>query len=324
MKTPRVAAIAAAIVLAAAIGAAGVAHAQAYPNKPIRLVVPYPPGQGTDVLSRTVAAQLSQTLRQQVVIDNRAGAGGNIGAEFVAKSPADGYTLVMGTNATHAANATLYGSTPFDHVKDFSAVVLVGTLPMVLSASTSFPPSTIAQLAEAARARPGTINTALPSTTARVVFEMAKASGLDLFPVPYKGSGPAFTDLFGGQVQLTIDTVTASLPQIAAGKVKALAITTGARTELAPNIPTFVESGFQQIELVAWNALFAPAGTPREIVATLNAEVNAVLKQPEVRQRLLQIGFQPEGGPPERLAAFVTSETQKWSTLVKRAGIKAD
>ena len=304
---------------------AGSAWAQPYPNKPIRLVVPYPPGQGTDVLARTIAERVSASIGQQVVVDNRPGAGANIGTDFVAKAAPDGYTLLMGTNATHAMNAAMYPSIPFDPVKDFAPVMLVGTLPMVLSANPAFAANSIREIAALAKAKPGSINVGLPSSTARVVLELLKQSdGGDLFGIPYKGSGAALTDLVGGQVQLMIDTVTASIPQISAGKIKAIAISSGQRTESAPNIPTFSESGLPGFDLVAWNALFAPRGTPPEVVNLLNAEVAKALAQPEVRARLLRMGFEPGGGSADRLRAFVESESQRWGQLIRKAGIKAE
>ena len=314
-------------LLAVVVGVllAGSAWAQPYPNKPIRLVVPYPPGQGTDVLARLIAERMSASIGQQVVVDNRPGAGANIGTDFVAKAAPDGYTLLMGTNATHAMNAAMYPSIPFDPVKDFAPVMLVGTLPMVLSANPAFPAGSLREVAALAKAKPGSINVALPSSTARVVLELLKQSdGGDLFGVPYKGSGAALTDLMGGQVQLIIDTVTASIPQISAGKIKAIAISSGQRTESAPNIPTFSESGLPGFDLVAWNALFAPRGTPPEVVNLLNGEVAKALAQPEVRARLLRMGFEPGGGSAERLRTFVESEAQRWGQLIRKAGIKAE
>ena len=315
----------AAIGFGITFGICGSAAAQPYPNRPIKLVVPYPPGQGTDVLARTIAERVSASIGQPIVVENRPGAGANIGTDFVAKAAPDGYTLLMGTNATHAMNAAMYATLPFDPVKDFAPVILVGTLPMVLSAVPGFAANSIREIAALVKTKPGTINVALPSTTARVVLETLKQNdGIDLFAVPYKGSGAALTDLIGGQVQLMIDTVTASMPQINAGKIKAIAISTAQRTELASNIPTFAESGAPGFELVAWNALFAPRDTPAEIVALLNAEVNKALAQPEVRQRLLRMGFDAGSGSPDKLRGFVDSETQRWGQLIRKAGIKAE
>ena len=313
------------LLIAAALLATGGAWAQSYPNRPIKLVVPYPPGQGTDVLSRIIAERVSASIGQQVVVENRPGAGANIGTEFVAKAPADGYTLLMGTNATHAMNPAMYAAIPFDPIRDFAPIILVGTLPMVLSANSAFPATSLREVIAQARAKPNTVNVALPSNTARVVLELLKqVDGADLFGIPYKGSGAALTDLIGGQVQLMIDTATATMAQASAGKIRAIAISTAQRTELAPNLPTFAESGASGFELVAWNALFAPRATPPEIVALLNAEVAKALAQPEVRARMLRMGSEPGGGSPEKLKTFVEGEVLRWGSLIRKAGIKAD
>ena len=298
--------------------------AQPYPAKPVTLIVPYAPGQGTDVLSRFLAQKLQESLGQPFVVENKPGAGGNIGADAAAKAAPDGYTLVMGTNATHAANVAMYPNIAFDHVKDFAPVALVGMLPMVLSAAPSYPAASVRDLVAAAKAKPGEINVALPSTTAQVVLEQfQQMSGTKLFSITYKGSGAAFTDVAGGRIPLLIDTATASLPQINAGKLKAIAISTAARTNLAAAIPTFAESGLPGFELVAWNALFAPRGTPPAIVQKLSSEVAKILAQPEIQRRFLQMGFEPSGSTPEQLTAFVESETRKWGALIRAAGLKA-
>ena len=313
------------LLVAAALLMANVGWAQSYPNRPIKLVVPYPPGQGTDLLSRIIAERVSASIGQQVVVENRPGAGANIGTEFVAKALADGYTLLMGTNATHAMNPAMYASIPFDPIRDFAPIMIVGTLPMVLSANSAFPAASLKEVIAQARAKPNTVNVALPSNTARVVLELLKqADGADLFGIPYKGSGAALTDLIGGQVQLMIDTATATMAQASAGKIRAIAISTTQRTEIAPNLPTFAESGVPGFDIAGWNALFAPRGTPPEIVNLLNAEVAKALAQPEVRQRILRMGSEPGGGSPEKLKAFVESEVQRWGNLIRKAGIRAD
>lgn len=305
--------------------AATAALAQPYPNRPIKLIVPYPPGQGTDVLARAIAERASSGLGQQIVVENKPGAGANIGSDFVAKAAPDGYTLLMGTNATHAMNAAMYSNLTFDPVKDFSPIMLVGILPMVLAGNNSFPAANLRDVVSLARAKPDSLNVALPSTTARVLLEMVKAAdNAPLFGVAYKGSGAGITDLVGGQVQMMIDTVPAIMPQITAGKVKGLAISTAQRSELAPNIPTMAESGMPGFELTAWNAMFAPARTPPEIVNRLHAEIARALAQPEMRERLLRLGFEPGKGTPESLAAFVQSESQRWGASIRKAGIKAD
>ena len=301
-----------------------VAFAQAYPIRPVVIIVPYAPGQGTDVLTRVMAQKLQEALGQPFVVENKPGAGGNIGTEAAAKAAPDGYTLVMGTNATHAANAAMYPKLGFDHLKDFAPVTLVGMVPMVLSASPSYAGTSVSDLIAAAKQKPGDINVALPSTTAQVVLEqLQQMSGTKFFPVTYKGSGAAFTDVAGGRIALLIDTVTASLPQITAGKLKPLAISTASRAKGAPNIPTFSEAGLAGFELVGWNALYAPRDTPPAVIGKLNGEVNRILAQPDTQQRLLQMGFEPVGGTPQQLAAFTEGETSKWGTLIRAAGLKA-
>jgi tripartite-type tricarboxylate transporter receptor subunit TctC len=312
-----------AFVAAFSICAAALAQT-AYPAKPVVVIVPYAPGQGTDVLARIVAQKLQEALGQPFVVENKPGAGGNIGTEAAAKAAPDGYTIVMGTNATHAANAAMYPKLSFDHLKDFAPISLVGMIPMVLSSSPSYPASSLKELIAAAKQKPGDINVALPSTTAQVVLEqLQQMSGAKFFPVTYKGSGAAFTDVAGGRIPLLIDTVTASLPQISGGKLKAIAITTASRAKGAPNIPTVAESGVPGFELVAWNALYAPRDTPQAIIAKLNGEVMRLLAQPETKQRLLQMGFEPVGGTPQQLAAFTETETKKWGALINAAGLKA-
>ena len=313
------------LLVAAALLMANVGWAQSYPSRPIKLIVPYPPGQGTDLLSRIIAERVSASIGQQVVVENRPGAGANIGTEFVAKALADGYTLLMGTNATHAMNPAMYASIPFDPIRDFAPIMIVGTLPMVLSANSAFPAASLKEVIAQARAKPNTVNVALPSNTARVVLELLKQTdGADLFGIPYKGSGAALTDFIGGQFQLMIDTATATMAQASAGKIRAIAISTTQRTEIAPNLPTFAESGVPGFDIAGWNALFAPRGTPPEIVNLLNAEVAKALAQPEVRQRILRMGSEPGGGSPEKLKAFVESEVQRWGNLIRKAGIRAD
>lgn len=312
------------LAIAALCASAGV-FAQAYPDHPIRLVVPYPPGQGTDVLARLLAEKASAGLGQQIVVDNRPGAGANIGSDIVAHAAPDGYTILMGTNATHAMNAAMYSNMSFDPVKDFSPIMLVGILPMVLTSANNFPAGNLRDVVTMARAKPDTLNVGLPSTTARVLLEMIKAGdNAPLFGVAYKGSGNVLTDMVGGQIQMLIDTVPAVLPQIQAGKIKAIAISTGQRSELAPNIPTIAESGMPGFELVAWNAMFAPAKTSPEIVKRLHAEMAKALADPEVKARMLKLGFEPGRGTPETLAAFVQSESSRWGGVIHKAGIKAD
>jgi tripartite-type tricarboxylate transporter receptor subunit TctC len=309
----------------AAMLAASSAAAQTYPGKPVRLVVPYQAGQGTDVAARLIAEHLGKALGQQVFVDNKPGAGGNIGTEAAARSPADGYTLLMGTVATQTMNEFLYPSTGYESDKDFAPIILVGMLPMVISANPDFPAKTIPELIAAAKAQPDKVNIALPSTTARIVYELLKArTGAPLFGVPYKASATAMTETMGGQVPLIIDTATATRGHVQSGKLKALAITTLKSSDLLPGVKSVAEQGVDGFEVTAWNALYAPRGTPKDIVDRLNTEVARILALPEIRQRLMQIGFEPTTGTPEQLAAFEKQERAKWGPLIKAAGLKAD
>lgn len=301
------------------------ANAQTWPAKPIKIVVPYQAGQGTDVGARLFAEQLTKALGQQVYVDNKPGAGGNIGTAEAARSPNDGYTLLMGTVATQTMNEFLYPSVGYDSQKDFEPVALVGMLPMVISANPPFPANSVAEVVAAAKAKPDKIDIALPSTTARLVFELLKdKSGAPLFGVPYKGSATAMQEVTGGQLPLIIDTATATRGQVAGGKLKPLGITTLKSSELMPGVKSVAEQGFPGFEVTAWNALYAPKGTPKAVVDRINAEVTKILAQPETRQRLLQIGFEPAGGSPQDLAAFEKRERDKWGPLIKAAGLKGD
>ncbi len=301
------------------------AAAQTYPSRPVRLIVPYQAGQGTDVAARYFAERLSKALGQQFVVDNKPGAGGNIGTEAVAHATPDGYTLLMGTNATQTMNEFLYASPGYDAAKDFAPIVLVGMLTMVVAANPGFAPNTMPELVAAAKAQPDKINVALPSTSARVVFEFLKErSGAPLFGVPYKGSGTAMTEVMGGQVQLIIDTATALRGHVQSGKLKAIAITALKSGELLPGVKSVAEQGVAGFEMTPWTALYAPRGTPKEIVDRLNAEVMKVLAEKESREKLLSLGFEPAGGTPDQLAAFEKTERAKWGPLIKAAGLKGD
>jgi len=316
-------AIAYASVLVAGLAFGQPATAQDYPSKPIKIIVPYQAGQGTDVGARLFAEQLGKALGQQVYVDNKPGAGGNIGTAEAARSAGDGYTLLMGTVATQTMNEFLYPSVGYDSQKDFEPIALVGMLPMVISANPSFPANSVAELIAAAKAKPDKIDMALPSTTARLVFELLKEkSGAPLFGIPYKGSATAMQEVIGGQVPLIIDTATATRGQVVSGKLKPLGITTLKSSALLPGVKSVAEQGFPGFEVTAWNALYAPRGTPKAVVDRLNAEVIKILAQPDVRQRLLQIGFEPAGGSPGDLAAFEKREREKWGPLIKAAGLK--
>ena len=307
------------------LATASLAFAQAYPNKPVRIVVAYQAGQGTDVAARYLAEQLTKGLGQPFFVENKPGAGGNLGTDIAAHAAPDGYTLTMGTNATHGTNQFLYPNMSFDAEKDFEPIMLIGSFPMVVSVNASSPINSVADLVNAAKAKANSADIAMPSTTARIVFELLKAqSHAPLFGVPYKGSATAIGDVMGGQLPVLIDTVTATKPFVTAGKIKAIAVTSQKPTELLPGVKPVAEQGLPGFEVIAWNALYAPKGTPREVVATLNAELNKILAQPETRAKLLSLGFDVGGGTPEQLAEFGRSERRKWGPLIQAAGMKAE
>jgi tripartite-type tricarboxylate transporter receptor subunit TctC len=303
------------------------AFAQAYPTHSIRLVVPFPAGGTTDILARAAAQKLSESLGQAVVVDNRPGAAGNIGADLVAKSAPDGYTLLMGTVGTHAINPGLYAKMPYDHVKDFVPVVLVAGVPNVLAVYPAFPVNSVAELIALAKSKPGTINFASSGsgTSIHLSGELFKTmAGVDMTHIPYKGSSPALTDLMGGQVQIMFDNLPSSLPLIKAGKLRAIAVTSLKRAPALPDVPTISESGLPGFEASSWFGVLAPAGTPAPIVAKLNADVNKWLQSPEAREQLLAQGANAAGGTPEQFAAHIRAETEKWAKVVKASGAKAD
>ncbi|HQR11812.1 MAG TPA: tripartite tricarboxylate transporter substrate binding protein [Casimicrobiaceae bacterium] len=303
------------------------ALAQPFPSKPLRIVVPFPAGGTTDVLARAVAQKLTETLGQPVVVDNRPGAGGNIGAELVAKSPPDGYTLLMGTVGTHAINPGLYPKMPYDHVRDFAPVILVAGVPNVLVVNPSLPVNSVQELIVYSKANPGKLNFASSGngTSIHLSAELFKTmAGVQIMHVPYKGSAPALQDLVGGQVQLMFDNLPSSLALIKGGKLKALAVTSSARAAALPDVPTLAESGLPGFEASSWFGLLAPAGTPQPAIATLNAEVAKWLATPEAREKLLAQGAIAAGGTPEDFTRHIAAETAKWQKVVKESGAKVD
>ncbi|WP_159917683.1 tripartite tricarboxylate transporter substrate binding protein [Pantoea sp. 18069] len=316
-----------ALGLAAVMGLAGSAalHAQTYPSKPIRIIVAYPAGQGTDIATRYLADQISRDLGQPIIIDNRPGAGGNVGTEATAKAQPDGYTLTMGTNATHVLNEFLYTKIPFNAGNDFEPVVMVGTFPMVLAVASNSSLTTAKELVDSVKAAPRSADIALPSTSARLVVELLKErSAVSLFGVPYKGASIAITDLIGGQLTAIVDTPTSLRPHLQSGKLRALAVTSKQPSSLVPGVAAIAEQGYPDFDVIAWNALYAPKGTPPQIIHTLNAAFNKALQRPETRQRLLELGFEPAGGTSEWLQTFGKSERQKWQVVISAAGLKAD
>lgn len=299
------------------------AFAQGYPGRPVRIIVPYQAGQGSDIFARRIAQHLQEQLRQPFVVENRPGAGGNIGTAAAARAEPDGYTLLWGTNATHAANEFLYASMPFDPVRDFAPVIGVVRLGMVLSAAQSSALNGIPDVLAAARARPGQLSVGLPSTTARAVLEMLRqTAAIDLTPIPYPGSGQALTGLLRGDVQLLLDTVTGSAAAIGARQIRPLAVSLGRRSGSLPEVPTFGEAGVA-LEADAWNALYAPRGTPAEIIRALNAAVNAALADQELRATLIRDGAEPLGGTPADLEAMMRRDRATWGPAIRSLGLTA-
>ena len=304
------------------------AGAQSYPSKPIRLVVPYPPGGPLDIMARAIGQKLTEAWSQPVVVDNRAGAGGNIGADLVAKSPADGYTLLMGAVATHAINPTLYGKVPYDPVKDFAPVALVAQVPNILVVNPALPVKSVKELIELARARPGYLNFGSGSTgsTGHLAGELFKTmAGVQMVHIPYKGGAPAMADLLAGQVQLMFDNLANALPNVRAGRLRALAVTTLARSPAMPDLPTIAESGLPEFDLTTGFGLMVPAGTPADIVAKLNAETVRALNAKDMRERLEKMGAEPPANnTPEHFAAFIRAEAAKYAKVIKDSGAKVE
>lgn len=297
-----------------------------WPERPIRIIVPYAAGQGADVLTRLLTQELAKTLNQPFVVENRAGAGANIGTAVAAKSAPDGYTFLLGTNATHAANEFLYSNLGFSPSADFEGVAMIGLLPMVISTSSpDFPTNGIPELIARARANPKTLNVGLPSTTASVVLaQFEKVAQAPLFGVKYKSSAQSMTDVLGGQIPLTIDTVTAARAHIASGKLRALGITSLKASEMLPGVKSVAEQGVSGFDVVAWDALFAPRGTPRDVVQKLSEHIQRALQQPETRRKMQEIGIEPLYMGASQLDAFVKDERLKWGGIIKAADIRID
>ena len=304
-----------------------VAFAQAWPNRPVRILVGFPAGQATDVLARMAAQRLSDATGQQFYVENRPGASGNIAFEMAAKAAPDGYTLLMASSGTAAINPALFGKLPFDMHKDFAPVMLMAEVPLFLVVHPSMPVNNVKELMAYAKVRPGKIDYASGGSglTNHLTMEMFKAAtGLHLVHIPYRGGPPAITDLIGGQVSLMFETGPGILPHVKAGKVRALAVSRGKRTAGAPDLPTVAESGVPGFDAAAWIGMLAPAGTPREIVARINAELNKGLAGAEMRDRLISMGSDPVGGSADEFGAFIKSELAKWAKVVKDSGAKVD
>jgi tripartite-type tricarboxylate transporter receptor subunit TctC len=306
---------------------AGSALAQAWPSKPIRIVVPFPPGGGTDIIARETSQRVAKATGWTFVIDNKPGAGGNLGVDAVAKSPTDGYTLVLGQSSNLAINPTLYAKLPYDPQKDLAPVVLVANAPLVMVTGMNTPYKSLADAVNAARAKPGQINFASPGngTVAHLTSELfQKAAGVKTQHVPYKGAAQALTDVVSGTVDLYMSSVPTLLGQIKQGKLRPLAVTSAKRVDDLPHVPTINESGYKGFDAVTWFGLLAPAGTPKDVIARLNAEFNKALKDPELVKRLGDEGADAAGGSAEQFAALIKDEIPRWGKVVKESGAKVD
>jgi len=303
------------------------AFAADYPAKAVRMIVPFPPGGPNDILGRVVAQKLSEQLGQQVVIDNRGGAGGIIGAELAARAVADGYTLLFGGTASLAINPSLHRKLPYDPLRDFAAVSLVGTAPSLLTVHPSLPVKNVKDLIDLAKARPGQLNfvSAGVGTPPHLAGELFKnMTGVDMVHVPYKGGGPALTDLLAGQVGIYFSGISSVLPYVREGRLRGLAVTSAKRTAVMPDTPTIAESGLPGYEVGNWYAIVAPAATPGTVVTQLNREIVRALTVPAVKKRFLELAADPVGSTPGELAAYNRSEIAKWANVIKSAGIKPE
>lgn len=309
-----------------ALLAAPAVQAQDYPTRPIRFIVPQPPGGPTDTVARIVAQKLADKWGQPVVVDNRPGGGSNIATEMVARSAPDGYTLVVAT-VQHIVNQFIYSSLPFDPVKDFAPVTLISKASIVLVTNPEMPAKTLPELVEFARQRPGKLPWAFAGngSTGHLSLELLQqASGIDVIKVPYKGTQPALTDLLGGQVQVMFDGVVTSLPHIKAGKLRPLAVASLRRSPLLPDVPTVAELGYPGFEAVGLAALLAPAGTPPRILQKIQAEVAAIIRSPEVEARMTSMGLEVVGNTPAEFTDYIRQETQKFGPLIRKANIKPE
>ena len=312
------------LVLACSALAVG-AQAQPYPNKPITFVVPFAAGSATDNLARVIAEKIGASLKQPVVIDNKAGASGFIAAQQVAKAKPDGYTVFITANTTHASNSALFKTLPYDPVKDFEPVAVLGTVPLAVVVHPSIPAKNMAELIAYGKANPGKISFGSGSTSSRMAGEMLKSmAGIDMVNVQYKSNPQAVTDLLGGQIQLVIADAVTTMPHAKAGKLRALAISTAKRSPIAPELPTVAESGLPGYEMIGWFAAYVPAKTPKEIVARLNAEIVGILESADAKARLAAVGIETMTSTPDGLAEFQRVETAKWAKLVKAAGIQPE
>src|SRR5687768_4341661 len=301
------------------------ALAQGYPAKPVRMIVPYPPGGGNDTLGRLFAAKLGDRMGQPFVVENRPGAGTMIGTEAAAKSAPDGYTILLSSIATHALSPNLYSRVPYDPVKDFAPITLLGIAPTVLVVNSDLPARNLAELIKLAKTKELAYASGGNGTPPHINAEVFKSvAGVDLLHVAYKGGGPALVDLMAGRVHVMLDTAASAMPHVRAGKLRALAISAPKRSAEYPDLPTFAEAGLPQYDTNAWYSMHAPAGTPADVVRRLNAELVAILRDPDILARFKQLSTDPVGNSPEEFAAFVRTELDKYARIIKAAGIKLD
>ena len=316
-----------AIVATSLLTAAPTAIAQAWPNRPVKILVGFPAGQATDVLARLAAQRLSDTTGQQFYVENRPGAAGNIAFEMTARAAPDGYTLLMGSSGTAAINPALYSKLPFDINRDFAHVVMMADVPQMLVVTPALPVKNVRELIEYAKVRPGKIDYASGGSglTNHLMMEMFKsATGLHLVHIPYKGGPPALTDLIAGQVSLMFETIIGALPHVKNGKLRALAVSRAKRSAAVADLPTVAESGVPGFDATAWVAMFAPAGTPREIIVRANGDIARGLASPELREKISALGAEAGGGTPEDFSAFHKAELIKWARVVKASGARVE
>jgi tripartite-type tricarboxylate transporter receptor subunit TctC len=314
-------------VVAAMALSPGTAPAQGYPAKPVRLIVPFAAGGTTDVLARLVGQELGEALGQQFLVENRPGAGGNIGTEVAVKAAPDGYTLLMSFDGTLAINPNTYRKLAFDPQRDLAPVASVAQVPLLIVVHPGVAAETIGEFVALAKARPGRVNysSAGNGSTGHLAGELFRArAGIDMVHIGYKGGGQAVQDLLGGQIQMVVTALPTVEGHLKGGKLRALAFTSAKRVPGAPDVPTLAESGFTGFEVVSWYGILAPAGTPPDIVRKLNAEINRILKLPAVRDRMVALGTEPTGGTPEQFAETIKADTARWAKVVADAGIRID
>ena len=325
MKSVHTFAVSFALIIAGAatLGVAPDVLAQRYPDRPIKLIVPVPPGGGVDLLSRAVGSRMQQSMGVPIVVENKAGASAAIGTEALAKSPPDGYTIMMGYSA-HATNPIFATSLPYDTNRDFAAIAHVGYIPLILVVHAGSPYQSVQDLIAAAKAKPGALQFASggAGAGAHLSGELLKSTaGIDIVHVPYKGNAPALNDMLGGQVTMMFDTITTALPHVKTGKLRALAVTSPKRSPLAPDVPTMIEAGLPQFDISAWYVMFAPANVPKDIMQRLNSEVNKAIAEPELRRTLGEQGVEFTGGTPEDADKFVKTEIDRWGRIIKTRGL---